>query len=150
MSLPKRKLPRMKGFDYATPTAYFVTICTHNKKCIFGQPAFLNQWGKQAQEAILRLPVHFPDISVEKYVVMPNHIHMLLFLKENNHYTVSDIVGAYKSEISRSIHQQHAETPVWQKSFHDHIIRTQTEWEKIWNYIELNPEKWNEDCFYHP
>ena len=75
---PKRKHPRLKQYDYATPNYYFITICTKNKACIFGSPEKLNRCGKIAEDGILNIEKHFVNIKVDKYVVMPNHIHLIL------------------------------------------------------------------------
>ena len=141
--LPKRKNPRLKGFDYSSPNYYFITICTFEKKCIFWENGSLNLWGKIAVEGIENIPKHFPMAEVNHYVVMPNHIHMILVLKEGSS-SLSHIVGSYKAYISKKIHQE----KLWQRSFHDHIIRNQKSYEKIWNYVENNQLKWEEDCFY--
>ncbi len=75
-----RKSPRLKEYDYSMPTAYFVTICTHDKVCLFGQPDHLNGLGEIAESCVCQISSHYPCVTVEKYVVMPNHVHMLLFI----------------------------------------------------------------------
>ena len=77
---PTRKHPRLKQYDYATPNYYFITICTKNKACIFGSPEKLNRCGKIAEDGILNIEKHFVNIKVDKYVVMPNHVHLILIL----------------------------------------------------------------------
>jgi len=120
-----RKSPRMKGYDYSTPTAYFITICTHKKQCIFGKPDILNQYGQIAHYTVLELPSLFPCISVDHFVVMPNHVHMLLTINAgqaellDHTPNLSTIVGTYKSRVSRLIHQSDSKINVWQRSYHD-------------------------------
>ena len=145
--LPVRKNPRLREFDYSTPRFYFVTICTHEKEHLFGEPTSLSTYGKIAQAGFHEIQSHYPNVRVDKAVVMPNHIHMILYLTENTHL-LPDIIGSYKSFVSRNIHSDDPERTVWQRSFHDHGIRTRMAYEQIWTYIENNPLKWKEDCFY--
>ena len=149
MELTNRKSPRIPGFDYSKPNYYFVTICSHEKECIFGKPENLNQNGKFALECLLKIPDIYPWIRVDKYVVMPNHVHVILIADENDmQVSIANIVGQYKMSVTKLIRKSSPEKIVWQRSFHDHIIRNQKSYEKIWNYIEDNPRKWEEDCFY--
>ena len=146
MSFPVRKSPRLKNFDYATPTAYFVTMCTYQKACLFGLPDQPNQMGRIAAEAIETIPMHFSGVQIEKSVVMPNHVHMLVQLSGS--VRLSALVGSYKASVSKQIHQINPSVIVWQRSYHDHVIRTPRAWEEIWTYIDQNPLRWELDCFY--
>ena len=153
MSGPVRKSPRMSFFDYASSHYYFVTICTHEKKCIFGYTDNLSRYGQIAADSITRISAHYSSVAVDKFVVMPNHIHMILIIgcdpdkKENP--SLDQVVGAYKSGVSREIHKIGYTFPVWQRSFHDHVIRNQKDYERIWAYIDTNPMRWETDCFYY-
>lgn len=147
MQLPQRKSPRMRCFDYSMPTAYFVTICTADKTCIFGSPSQLNARGQIAADAAQRLPQQFSGLAVEHFVIMPNHVHLLLTTAPS--HTLTAVVGAYKSRVTRLIHATGYKGDIWQRSFHDHVVRTQDAWERIWKYIEENPYMWETDCFYH-
>ena len=142
---PVRKNTRMKFYDYSTPNYYFVTICTKEKNCLFWNGQELNQMGILAREGFLQIPIHYPDAYVDKFVVMPNHVHAIIVLEKSD---LSAIVGSYKSYVSKKIHEKYGDFPVWQVSFHDHVIRNQQSYEKIWQYIETNPIRWQEDCFY--
>ena len=144
---PRRKNTRAKGYSYRTPGYYFVTICTKNRKCLFWENLELNEIGKIAFNAIFKIPEHAPGMQVDKFVVMPNHVHMILVL-ENDQQDVSVVIGQYKSYVSKKIHDLFPNEEIWQVSFHDHKIRNQNQYEKIWNYIENNPKKWEMDCFY--
>ena len=144
---PNRRNPRLKNFDYASNKAYFLTVCTDNKKCLFGNPEELNFFGEIAKRGLLELETHYSGIRVDKMVVMPNHIHLILVLNDSS-ATVSSVIGSFKSYVSREIHKVQPDLVVWQKSFHDHIIRNEGEYQKIWLYIEGNPQNWNKDCFY--
>ena len=142
-----RKNVRLKEYDYTTPNYYFVTICTDNKKCIFGRPGYLNESGKIAEKGLKKISIHFPSVKVDKTVVMPNHIHAIIELTGND-CDLTTVVGSYKSYVTRKIREIAPNICVWQRSFHDYVIRSQKSYEKIWEYIETNPVKWEEDCFY--
>ena len=142
-----RKHPRMKQYDYATPNYYFVTICTKDKACLFGGPGALNQYGKLAEQGILEIEKHFSGVKLDKYVVMPNHIHLILVF-QGNAVSLPVVVGQYKSYVSKRIHEIEPKRAIWQTSYHDHIIRDQRGYENIWLYIESNSDNWHKDCFY--
>ena len=144
---PNRKCPRLKGYNYRTPGYYFVTICTHEKQCLFWSGGKPNSFGKIASDAVGEISCHAPGVKVEKFVVMPNHIHMIVIL-ENDQQDLSVVMGQYKAYVSKKIHEFLPERKIWQVSFHDHKIRNQSQYEKIWIYIENNPKKWKMDCFY--
>ena len=159
MELPKRKPNRLKFYDYSTPGAYFVTICTKDRKCIFWervgasiarpQKPTLSRRGKIVEAAIRDIPGHYPSITVDHYVVMPNHIHLLLQINTDEDGrpmvapTISTVVQQLKGVVTKQIGQS-----VWQKLFHDHVIRGEKDYLKIWEYIDTNPARWEEDCFY--
>ena len=152
MAYYSRKSPRIPNFDYSSDHYYFVTICTHNRRCLFGEPEHLNSWGQIARNQILQIEEHYSNINVDQYVVMPNHVHMILVVgcgaKAEKNPNLSQIIAQLKSGISREIRKSAVEMTVWQRSFHDHVIRTQKDYEKIWLYIQTNPQRWDKDCFY--
>ena len=152
MELPKRKSPRIPGYAYSTPNYYFITICTDDKDCIFGQPGKLNFRGEIAEEHLLKIPELNPKIILDKYVVMPNHIHGIFIVQAENAEEglddISIVIGQYKMSVTKKIRIREPGRKIWQRSFHDHVIRNQKQYEKIWMYIENNPLKWEEDCFY--
>ena len=149
MAYYKRKSPRIPGFDYSSSNYYFITICTHEHHCIFGLPNCLNQMGIIAETEIMNLSVHYETVLIDKFVVMPNHIHMILVIEEGlNNLNLNQIVAQYKSGVTRKIREFFPDMRVWQRSYHDHVIRDQKGYDKIWTYIENNPLKWEEDCFY--
>lgn len=159
MDLPKRKPTRLQSFNYSTPGAYFITICTNDRKCIFWenvgasiarpQTPYLSKWGTIVDNAIRQIPVHYPAISVDHYVVMPNHIHLLLQIHSGPDGrampapTISVVVQQLKGIVTKRIGKS-----VWQKLFHDHVVRNKQDYLKIWEYIDNNPTNWEEDCFY--
>ena len=144
---PSRKNPRLTNFDYSSPNYYFITVCTWNKACIFGKPNSLNQWGTAAEAVLLEIERHFSNVRVDKYAVMPNHVHMILALVGPN-AGISQIIGQYKAAVTRKIRKTTPQQKVWQTSFHDHVIRNQKDYERIWLYIEANPQNWDKDCFF--
>lgn len=145
--LPHRKSPRLKEYDYRTPNYYFVTICTYEKKCIFGEPEKMNDIGKIAKDGFQMIEDAFSGVTVDISIVMPNHVHAIIVLTDDSH-NLSAIVGSYKSYVTRKIHAQYPNQKVWQISFHEHIIRDRKGYEKIWEYIAYNSLKWKDDCFY--
>lgn len=169
MEHPERKPNRLKGYDYRSVGAYFITVCTKDGDSLFWnedtealirasllsyQPVgadrirpFLSEEGKIVDRAIQDISLRYPNVAVDHYVIMPNHVHILLQLTEMNDNwsakTVSGIVGQTKRRISKEIGKV-----VWQKSFYDHIVRDEEDWKRIWMYIDNNPANWESDCFY--
>ena len=165
MNLPQRKQIRLKSYDYSTPGAYFITICTHEKKCILADivpvgeglappETRLSALGKIVNEQILSLSVRYPNISVDKYVIMPNHVHLLISLTDGESPggaspspTVIDVVRTMKSISALQCSKRFAVKPLWQRSFHEHVIRNDNDYHEIWNYIDTNPAKWTSDRY---
>ena len=148
MDKPVRKSPRIPEYDYSKDNYYFVTICTQNKKCLFGRVNEFSRYGKIAADSVMHIPLHYSGVKIDKFVVMPNHIHMILILEQGAVINAEQVIGQYKSGVSREIRKIDPEFVLWQRSFHDHIIRNQKQYEKIWMYIENNPLRWEKDCFY--
>ena len=170
MELPQRKTIRLENYDYSTPGAYFITICTHEKRCIFSEitvgaihesPAVrLTAAGRCVQTSVEALSNRYPNLSVDKYVIMPNHIHLLLVIHEERAIRESPLrsegkrslldkaVGFLKMNSSKQIHSISPGLLVWQRSFHDHVVRNENDYSEIWNYIDTNPIRWTADCFY--
>ena len=144
---PKRKSPRIPGYDYATPNYYFITICTHEKNCIFWSGGKLNTFGQIAFDAAMQISAHFPGNRVDSFVVMPNHIHMILVVEPGG-TDATVVVGQYKSQVSKEIHKIDPKRKIWQTSFHDHGIRNYRQYQHIREYIDTNPMRWKEDCFF--
>ena len=149
MDYSNRKSPRIPNYDYSLPGYYFITICTYEKKCIFGLQNYLTNIGKIVEKHICNIQSYYETVFVDKYVIMPNHIHLILVLQNGDHCPdVPLIVAQFKRGVTKEIRNIFPEMNVWQRSFHDHIIRNQAGYEKIWTYIDYNPVKWEEDCFY--
>ena len=156
---PSRKKNRLENYDYSSCGAYFITICTLGRQNYFwenvgatiGRPQdiILSTFGKTAQKYIENIPSAYPVLSVENYVIMPNHIHLLLRVcaDENGRPlvapTMSRVVQHLKGRISKDIG-----VSIWQKSFHDHVIRNYADYEEHIQYIYENPLRWQEDELY--
>ena len=160
MDLPQRKQLRLPDYDYSAPGAYFVTICTRDRRCILSDVTVgaaisrppevrLTRYGEIVDLAIRNIPSVYPSVSVDHYVIMPNHIHLILQIHcvEDGRMisapTISTVVGQMKRWISRQ-----AGTALWQKSYHEHVIRNENDYRDIWEYIENNPIRWAEDRYY--
>ncbi len=152
--LPTRKPNRLASDQYRRARPYFLTVCTLQHRCILSRvvpaPAgelarvALTREGQIVRNSIEQIPAHYTYARVEKYVVMPNHIHLLLWLSsEPCPVSVSHIIQQMKGTVSKQIG-----APIWQKGFYDHIIRTETDYREIWQYIDNNPQKWALDKFY--
>lgn len=164
MELLKRKQTRLDNYDYGQEGAYFITICTQNRKRILSniivgtgvldcpKIELLNH-GRIADRYINQLNDFYDNISVDKYVIMPDHIHFILSVKNgqsgtpvptdktkkinNKNSTVSKFVSTFK----RFCNKEYGEN-IWQQRYYDHIIRNQKDYNEIFEYIENNARKW--------
>ena len=159
MELPKRKPNRLTEYDYSTPNAYFITVCTQNRKNLFWTDVEavidrpenipLTNLGMMVKQVIYDITRHYPAITVDHAVVMPNHIHLLLQINTDVDGrpmaapTISTVINQTKGIISKK-----AGFSVWQKGFYDHVIRGEQDYSDILTYIERNPGKWTEDKLY--
>ena len=160
MELPQRKRNRLPFFDYSTNGGYFVTICTEHRKntlcTIVGDGVPVPKLpGQIAEELIRRIPEKYPCVIIDNYVVMPNHIHLLLRIGNisgtgNPSPTLGKIIGWYKYQVTKSVNVACRTVGVrfFQRSYHDHVIRNERDFLKIWEYIDSNPAQWELDCFY--
>jgi len=175
---PSRKPIRLDGYDYSRNGAYFVTICTKNKMCIFWEPddryrlitnetgssdhpdvgahsvrppiqdnkKRLSEFGWAVKRSFQILSANYPMVHFEKYVIMPNHIHMIIMIHNDNSGrtecapTVSQIIKNFKENVTRQIGFS-----VWQKSFYDRILRNEHEYRAACRYIADNPANWEQD-----
>ena len=159
-----RKNMRLEGFDYSSPGSYFITICTKHRRKILcdivgggalaGPSVSSTKIGLVVQKHIERINICYTDVRVDKYVIMPNHVHLLLTIPwKNNEQKKSTpanaiiprTISSFKTFVTKEIG-----CPIFQRSDHDHIVRNEYDYEDIWNYIDTNPRKWQEDRFYAP
>jgi len=157
MELPKRKRTRLKDYDYSQNGAYFVTICTKDKEKLLSEIIVgeglcalpqnnLSPIGKEIENCIKHINNNYDNVVIDKYVIMPNHIHLIVMLDDSGGHgnpPLQNIIGQLKSFTTNKYKKQ-----LWQRSFHDHIIRGGKDYQEIWQYIDTNPVKWTEDCFY--
>lgn len=163
MELPKRKVNRLKQFDYSSNGAYFVTICTKDRKCTLstivgdGSPIPKNKTlGKITVQFIELIRVKYPTVCVEKYVVMPNHIHMILLIDNvengtgNPSPTLGCVIGWLKYCVTKEYNKTKSEKEsLFQRSYYDHIIRNEKDYIEHYTYIDNNPINWQIDEFYY-
>ena len=172
MELPKRKSPRLKGYDYSSPGGYFITICVKDRRPILGHiveggvldvpRVELTGCGEIVKAIIEFLPYRF-NVKIEKYVIMPDHIHMMIVVGERAIYKsslyvgdgvvgahhdapetgkrsiVSKLVGFLKATASKEIKKNYNIERIWQRSYYDRVIRGDEDYGEIWKYIENNP-----------
>ncbi len=156
---------RLPGWDYASAGYYYVTICTRKKIPYFGEVAgediHLTAIGEYAYHSWAEIPAHFSHVSLDEYIIMPNHLHGIIIINdvETQHAaslqknkipspspgSLSAIIRAYKSAVTRWAHLKSHPTFAWQPRFYDHIIRDQASLDRIRAYILDNPHKWDED-----
>lgn len=154
--------PRLKGYDYGQAGAYFVTVCVNKHHWILSEvvgrglaPAEVRllPCGRLVEKELLALSARYPSVDVDKYVIMPNHIHILFHFGAagaSPRPTLPQVVGAFKSLSTRAWKQElgYTEDRLWQTSYHDHIIRNETDYLAHWVYIAENPAHWSGDEYY--
>ena len=168
MEHPHRKPNRLKNHDYSQNGAYFITICVHNRKPILSRITMgetpglqvpprpiLSPLGNIVQTQLLALPNRYQGLSIDHYVIMPNHIHILLKLIQHEGTgggspspTVFDIIRVFKSLTTRECKKINPIDQLFQRSYYDHIIRDEYDYQIKWEYIDKNPERWYEDSLY--
>jgi len=167
-----RRSIRLPGFDYSQAGAYFVTLVTCQRECLFGEivneKMILNEFGKIADECWRAIPEHFPNVDLGAHAIMPNHAHGIIIItsdcvraqhccaptsgiKENPHKinvkpgSLGAIVRSYKSAVSSRINKEYNASNIWQRNYYERVIRNEREMDAIWKYIESNPSRWAED-----
>lgn len=167
-----RKHPRLKDYDYRENGCYFVTICVRDHKPLLGcvvarragcpHPAGqatvemrLSHEGEVTRHYIEQIPGVYREVQLDQYVVMPNHIHLLLRMQEPDlepqtkanmqRPTLHTVVRSLKTMVTKKLGYS-----IWQTSYYEHIVRNKRDYQEIWKYIEDNPSKWAEDRYYHP
>jgi len=151
-----RRPTRLQSYDYNLPGSYFITICVMDHKCSFGYvnngEMIHNQLGIIALEQFSWLSSHYNYVDVSICTVMPNHVHAIININPGDAIraplSLSQLVGAYKTKVSFNIHKLGKKNFAWQRSFHDHIIRTRPSYNRIALYIKNNPINWEKDRFH--
>ena len=161
--LEKRKPLRLKKYDYNSTGAYFLTTCTQGRKCVLseivgtgvldGPFVELTQYGEIAEKYIKQLNDFYDNIKVDCYVIMPNHIHILLFIKGNGPSGTpvptrqNSTVARFVSTFKRFCNKEYGEN-IWQSHYNDHIIRNNDDYKEHIKYIYENPLNWYYDELY--
>ena len=165
---------RLKGYDYSNHGAYFVTICSHEKKCIFGNVVdgkmLLNDLGKIVEAEWIKCGELRIDVALHAFVVMPNHFHGIVLICDDDDGrgtarraptveqfgkpvagSLPTIVRAFKSAVTKriNIHRDTPGVPVWQRNYYEHVIRDDADYTRIAEYVADNPRRWIEDTL-HP
>lgn len=168
-----RRSIRLQGYDYSKAGLYFITLCCHNRRCIFGKIVVakddpstkmkLNDGGIIADRCWVEIPNHFPNAILHEYVIMPNHVHGIIELKnvgaENlqprrNEFqkmiprSIASIVKGFKIGVTKWFRNNTDIHTVWQRNYYEHIIRDDRAYRNISKYIANNPANWKGDKFY--
>ncbi|STO92353.1 Transposase and inactivated derivatives [Haemophilus pittmaniae] len=153
----RQKHLRLPCYDYSQYGCYFVTICTKHRQLAFGEiidsEMKLNVMGNIAEEILLNLTEDYPNSLITDYVIMPNHLHFIWFNQDDA--LLSNVVKKLKGNIAKRYHDimkfpNQVYIPLWQRSFYEHIIRDDKDYERIAEYIQNNPLQWQLDRFYIP
>ena len=155
----KRRSMRLRGHDYSTPGAYFITACTQDRLLLFGRvisgKMVRNRLGAVVEDCWAKLPDHYNNVSLDAFVLMPNHIHGVIIIESappgvpasSTRRGIPEIVRAFKTFSARKINTVRGSPgiSVWQRGFYDHAIRNERELDRVRTYIMDNPRKWSED-----
>ena len=161
--LPTRKHIRLDAYDYAQAGAYFVTLCVKDGHEMLGEIVVGTTALGRPHVALTPLGIcvdetiqiaNKNDIKIDQYVIMPNHIHMIIILKAYDHVIINadDRGRSSLQQVIRNIKSyvtKWAGFSFWQPRFHDHIIRSDEEYRRIWKYIDENPLHWQDDKYYN-
>ena len=153
--LQGRRSIRLNEYDYSSPGAYFVTICTYNRKCFFGdvrdERVILSAVGKKAKAFFRAIPEHFENITVDEFVAMPNHLHGIIVIQRHNAFqhvvpkSLGSVIRTFKSALTRWCRLNGHRHFKWQRNYYEHIIRDEDDLNKIREYIQNNPLEWHSD-----
>jgi putative transposase len=153
---------RLVDWDYSSRGWYFVTLCTKDKKCSLGHAGdgqiVLSGAGSIAEAELKSLASHYEDVIIDRYVVMPNHVHVIVAIagahaytpvetriaasRARAHWGLPNIVGGYKAGVGRICHANGLSGFAWQARFHDHILRSNASLNAVRDYIDQNPQNW--------
>jgi REP-associated tyrosine transposase len=165
---PARRSIRLPGFDYSTAGNYFVTICADRRRCLFGrieeEETVLTGLGEAVRKCWIEIPQHFPNVEIETYVVMPNHLHGIVIIHpkfpdasrqprsnliaESFGKPVSGslptIIRSFKAAVTKRAHESGflSSGVVWQRGYFEHVLRDSREFVNAKDYIIKNPPRW--------
>ncbi|MEK7214873.1 MAG: transposase [Chloroflexota bacterium] len=164
----RRRSPRLPGYDYAQAGLYFVTLCTYRRECLFGGvmdgQMLLNVVGRAVEECWRAIPEHFPQVRLDAFVVMPNHVHGIVVITDvgghpdgaNDDSTLRDlpvarkgtsqslgsIIRGFKIGVTKWVRANRTIAVVWQRNYYEHVIRDETSLSRIREYVIHNPVQW--------
>ena len=164
---------RLRDFDYSQNGAYYLTVCTKDRQNLLGEVVGggildvpfveLSECGKIIEETIEFLDNTKNEIVIDKYVIMPNHVHLIVVINDpcggdlcgrasgmpppTKMQPANAVIPKIISSIKRFTNKKIG-LDIWQRSYHDHVIRNQADYLRIWQYIDENPVKWTEDEYY--
>jgi putative transposase len=168
----------LKGYDYAATGAYFITICAHNRECLFGEivdgEMLPGEYGRVVMSEWMKTSEIRKEVELGEFVVMPNHFHAILMVDccrgPARHWkgtarrapTVEEfgkpingslptIIRSFKSSVTKCINEirNSPGLPVWQRNYYEHVIRDEVDYNRIAEYVTINPQRWLEDKL-HP
>lgn len=148
---------RLTGFNYANPGYYLATACAMNRIHLFSRvregQVLLQPIGSLIDEVLTDTMVSFGTMTLQDYVIMPNHVHLLVYVSlENEDHTVSELMKKLKGVSAARVRREALLPPglrsVWQKGFHDQVIRNDAHLDQVRKYIADNPRKWEEDEYF--
>ena len=155
---PKRKSTRLKNYDYSKTGAYFITICTKDRKNLFSPVGADSISARMVTKTFNETITQYKGVDSPIFVVMPNHFHAIITILRadmESAPTISEIIQSFKRystiEYMKMVKEgilPPFDKQIWQRSFHDHVIRDRNDYDKIAKYIYENPIKWKYDCFY--
>ena len=171
-----RRSIRLRGYDYSKAGAYFVTICTQNRVCLFGDivdgKMVLNEYGKIIADSWQWLATQYDHVELDEWVIMPNHMHGIIVIVDDRtggtggtggsrctggsrtaptlRKPIGRLIGAFKTVSTKHINQirNTPGTNLWQRNYYEHIVRNENELNRIRQYIIDNPVKWKTDRNY--
>jgi len=161
-STRNRRSIRLDGYNYACPGAYFITLCTYRREPLFGQvkngAVDLSPVGELAEACWLSIEDHFSNVRLDEFVIMPNHLHGLIFLANTSDVcappesgcrpgSVGAVIGSFKSETTRRTRQfgYLRGVTIWQRNYFEHVVRDEAGLERIREYIVGNSLRWDLD-----
>ncbi|MEA5417544.1 transposase [Synechococcus sp. BA-132 BA5] len=145
-----RRSIRLQGYDYSQSGAYFVTICTFQRQHLFGEvnngEMQLNVTGQIISAIWQKVPQHFPNVELDQFILMPDHLHGIIVILEqaDTLYSLATIIQNFKSSSARKINKinQNLGVSIWQRNYHERIIRNDQELHLQREYVLTNPENW--------
>lgn len=155
-----RRSVRLRQYDYSRPGAYFVTVCTQNRECLFGDvgngSVRLNEWGNVVRACWLETPRHFPNVQLDAFVVMPNHFHAIVIIHDfvgaglprpYKKRTLGQMVAYFKYQSTKRINRLRDSSGIriWQRNYYERVIRNEAELNRVREYIRTNPLNWDKD-----